>query len=86
MDAHAVGVGTFPLVLASEGERVRIVAYAGGREFTHRMIDLGLPIGSEVTIVQRQRRGPMVVARDDVRLGIAAGMAHRVLVAVADGR
>lgn len=79
MDALNAGVGVFPLILAAEGERVRIVAVGGGRGMDRRLSDLGLAVGSEVTIVRRDR-GPMVVARDDMRLALGTGIAHRVLV------
>lgn len=81
MDAYTAGIGTFPLLLASVGERVRIVAFRGGREIAKRMIDLGLPIGAEVVIMQRQPQGGLVLGRNDIRVGLGGGMAHKVLVA-----
>ncbi len=85
MDAHAAAVGAFPLLLASEGERVRIVGFTGGSELTRKMIDLGLPVGSELAIIHRQGRGALIVAANDLRIGLGAGMAHKVLVtALAD--
>lgn len=84
MDAHTFAVGAFPLMLAAEGERVRIVAVGpgrgGGRGAERRIGDLGLAVGSEVTILQRQGSGAMIVGRDDLRLALGAGIAHRVLV------
>lgn len=81
MDALSGSLATFPLLLASEGERVRIVAFRSGREMERKLADLGLPVGSEITIVSRHGGGPLVVARDHVRIAIGAGIAHRVLVA-----
>lgn len=81
MDACAAGIGSFPLVLASEGERVRIVGFRGGREFAKRMNDLGLPLGAEVVVMHRQSRGAFVLGHRDVRVGLGGGMAHKVLVA-----
>lgn len=81
MDAYTGSIGTFPLLLASAGERVRIVAFRGGREFAKRMIDLGLPIGAEVVVVHRQPKGGFVLGRNDIRVGLGGGMAHKVLVA-----
>lgn len=80
MDAYSAGVGAFPLLLASEGERVRIVALGGGRGMDRKLSDLGLTIGNEVRVIRRDRDGPMVVARDDMRLALGGGIAHRVLV------
>lgn len=84
MDALTVGGSAFPLTLASEGERVRILAYASGRGVDRKLADLGLPVGSELTIMTRQAGGRMVVACDDVRVALGAGMAHRIMVARVD--
>lgn len=81
MDAYSAGVGAFPLLLASAGERVRVVAVGGGRGMDRKLSDLGLAPGCEVTIVSRASCGQMVIARDDLRLALGSGMAHRVLVA-----
>jgi ferrous iron transport protein A len=81
MDAYSAGVGAFPLILAAAGERVRVVAVGGGRGIDRKLSDLGLTTGCEVTVVSRDGTGPMVVARDDMRLALGTGIAHRVLVA-----
>lgn len=80
MDAYSAGVGVFPLLLAAEGERVRVVAVGGRRGMDRRLSDLGLVAGSELSIVRREANGRMVVARDDMRLALGSGLAHRVLV------
>ncbi len=80
MDAIGAGLRTFPLLLAGEGEKVRILAYASGRGMERKLADLGLPVGSEITIMTRQNGGQMIVARDNVRIALGAGMAHRILV------
>ncbi|NJO67646.1 MAG: ferrous iron transport protein A [Rhodospirillales bacterium] len=81
MDALSAGMRSFPLVLASEGEKVRILAYDHGRGLERKLADLGLPVGCELTVMARQSGGRLVVARDDVRIALGAGMAHRILVA-----
>lgn len=80
MDAYSAQVGAFPLVLAAVGERVRIVATRAGRGTDRRLSDLGLTSGYEVTVLSRDSSGPMVVARDDMRLALGTGLAHRILV------
>ena len=80
MDMIAAGTSTFPLPLAGEGERVRIVGFRGGREMERKLADLGLSVGSEITVLRRYGKGPLLVARDSVRVGIGAGLAHRVVV------
>lgn len=80
MDMIAAGETTFPLLLASEGERVRIVGFQSGREMERKLADLGLYVGSEVTVISRNPKGPLLVAKDSVRVGLGVGMAHRVVV------
>jgi ferrous iron transport protein A len=80
MDAYSAGLGAFPLLLAAEGERVRVVGTGGGRGMDRKLADLGLVLGSELLIVRRTFDGAMIVARDDLRLALGAGIAHRVLV------
>lgn len=75
---------TFSLAMAGEGERVRITAFSGGRGMMSKMTELGLPIGSEVTVTQRQAGGPLVVACNDTRVALGGGMAHRVMVALVE--
>jgi ferrous iron transport protein A len=80
MDAYSAGVGAFPLILAAAGERVRVVAVGHGRGFDRKLSDLGLITGCEVTVVSRDGAGRVVVARDEMRLALGTGIAHRVLV------
>jgi len=80
MDAYSAGVGAFPLLLAATGERVRVLAVGGGRGMDRKLADLGLAPGCEVTIISRDTGGQMVIARDDMRLALGTGIAHRVLV------
>lgn len=69
----------FPLALAAEGERVRVVALAAGRSLERRVADLGLHPGVVIEVRQRQRGG-LVVARDGARIALGAGVATRILV------
>lgn len=80
-----LGNRRFPLTLADEGDRVRIVAVQAGRGMTRRLTDMGLPMGSEIVVVQRLGKGSVVVAHEQTRMALGAGMAHRILVTPADG-
>lgn len=70
---------SFPLFRANVGDRVRIVGIIdkGG---TSHLLSLGLTPGNELTIVSRAPSGSMVVALQDNRIGLGAGMAHTILV------
>ena len=69
----------FALGMASEGQSVRIVALRAGRNLDRRLADLGLNIGSQLRVVQRQGGG-LVIARDAARVAVGAGMAMKILV------
>ena len=74
----------FPLALAGEGEDVRIFSFKGGKGLSYKLMDLGLSIGSCLRIVQRRPGGALVVARDNLRVALGAGMAQKVVVALCD--
>jgi len=74
-----VGEKPFPLGMADEGSRVRIHALRAGRALAMRLTELGLNVGTEVRIVQRQGAG-LLVARGEVRIAVGGGIATKILV------
>lgn len=72
----------FALAMADEGARVRIIALRAGQGLDRRLTDLGLNIGSELSVVQRQGAG-LVVARDNTRIAVGGGMAMKIMVELA---
>lgn len=69
----------FPLALAREGDQVRIVRLDGGQRLNMRLTEMGLNIGSEVLVSQRQG-AQLVVIRGETRLALGAGMAMKIHV------
>lgn len=69
----------FPLSMADEGARVRVVALRGGETLVRRVTEMGLNLGSELTVRQRQGGG-VVVARGETRFALGGGMAQKVMV------
>lgn len=69
----------FPLIMAADGERVRIVALRGGAGLDKRMTEMGLNVGAELTVRGRQRGG-VLVSRGETRLALGGGLAHNVWV------
>lgn len=65
--------------MAAEGDRVRVVALNGGDGLVRRMTEMGLNLGSELTVRQRQGGG-VVVSRGETRFALGGGMAHKVMV------
>ena len=70
-----------PLSMAAVGDRVWVVAIQGGHRMARRLTDLGIVQGGEVTIVSRTESGSVIVALQGCRIGLGAGMAHRIMVA-----
>ncbi len=74
---------TFPLVLASEGERICIRAIGGAPSFVRRLMDLGLRTGGQARIVQHNAAG-IVLAMDGMRLALGPAAAQHVTVSLCD--
>jgi Fe2+ transport system protein FeoA len=71
-----------PLCMAPAGETVELVEVQGGRKLRKRLADLGFNAGMPLRVVQSGLHGPLIVAvKEDARLALGRGMAHRILVA-----
>jgi ferrous iron transport protein A len=70
----------FPLSMADEGARVVVVALAGGTGLDRRMTEMGINVGAELVVRQRQGGG-VVVMRGETRFALGGGMAHKIMVA-----
>ena len=51
----------------------------GGRQLTHRLLSLGLRVGSEIELTQLRGCG-VVVANAGTRVALGAGVAEKLLV------
>ena len=70
----------YPLMMADEGLRVRVVALKGGAGLDRRMTEMGLNVGAELIVRQRQGGG-LVIMRGEKRFALGGGMAHKIMVA-----
>jgi ferrous iron transport protein A len=61
------------------GTRARISRIMGGRQLMHRLLSLGLRVGSEIELQQR-RGGGVVVASEGTRVALGAGVAEKLLM------
>jgi ferrous iron transport protein A len=61
------------------GCRAYIRRIQGGRQMTHRLLGLGLRVGSEIELTQRRGSG-VVVANGGARVALGAGVAEKLLV------
>ncbi|MGD2118098.1 MAG: FeoA family protein [Chromatiales bacterium] len=69
----------FPLAMAQEGDRVSVLMLHGGKGMEMRLTTLGLHVGSELTVMQRQG-GNLVVISGETRFALGAGMAQKIMV------
>jgi len=70
-----------PLAMVVPGEAVSLVAIHGGQRIRQRLADLGLTPGTTLRVVQADAWGPLIVAfKDDARLALGRGMAHKIEV------
>lgn len=61
------------------GRRARIKRIMGGRRLVHRLLSLGLRMGSEIELIQRRGAG-VVVASQGARVALGAGVAEKLLM------
>lgn len=72
---------TFPLAMAGEGERVKIISITGGRKMQKRLLSMGIQVNDIVQVVQRQQKGAVLISRENDRYGLGGGMAFKIMVA-----
>ena len=68
---------TFPLSNAQSGQKVRLVNIHGGRQLTHRLVEMGLTPGVSIRVLQNSG-GPLLVAISDSRIALGWGMAKKI--------
>ena len=69
-----------PLSLVRPGERVRILGIVGGKGIVGKLANMGFYPGVIIEVISNGRPGPVIVAREGIRLGIGLGMAHKIFV------
>ncbi len=60
--------------------KVKIMGFAGGRHFQRKMLALGIFIGDVVEVIANNSPGPVIIAKNSLRIGIGFGMASKILV------
>lgn len=69
-----------PLSMAASGEKMIVTEVRGGCGIRKRMADLGLNIGMDITIIQSDHQGPLLVDLKGTRYAIGRGLAHHIFV------
>jgi len=72
-----------PLTQAPVGKPLQLVKIHGGREITHRLVEMGLTPGSTLKILQNAG-GPLLISVRKSRIAIGRGMAFRMRVTIED--
>ena len=68
---------TIPLSKAQTGQQVRLISIHGGRQITHRLVEMGLTPGVSIRVLQNSG-GPLLVAVSDSRIALGWGMAKKI--------
>ncbi|MES9992405.1 MAG: ferrous iron transport protein A [Candidatus Thiodiazotropha sp.] len=75
----AISEELIPLARLPIGRRARIKRILGGRHLVHRLLSLGLRMGSEIELIQRRGTG-VVVANKGARVALGAGVAEKLMM------
>jgi len=73
-------IRAFPLSIAGEEEWVRVVGINGGKNLLKRLITIGLIVGTEIQVLQREKQAGLVVRCGETRVALGIGMAHKIIV------
>jgi ferrous iron transport protein A len=66
------------------GQPVRLAKIDAGRRLTHRLTELGLTPGVELTVIQNTG-GPLLISVRGSRIALGREMARKILVAPQNG-
>ncbi len=71
-----------PLRLLNSGDKFKIIKIEGGRGLLQKTLDLGLVPNNIWIVAQNTGIGPIIVQKDDLKIGIGVGMAKRIFVEI----
>ena len=71
---------SFPLALASAGERVRVVLIRGGANLKERLLSMGIQVDDIIEVLQPRKKCAIIVAKDENRFMLGGGMAQKIYV------
>ncbi len=70
-----------PLSTLTGGEKGEIVSFEGGSFFRKKLEEMGLRIGTTITIVARQwMKGPVIIRFENTEVAIGFNMAKRIML------
>ncbi len=71
-----------PLTFVNPGEKFKIINIYGGRGIMRRLFEMGIGPDSICKVISNPGRGPIVIEKDGMRIGIGYGMAKRIFVKI----
>lgn len=73
-------IPSYPLVLAGEGEVVKVVALHGGHKLRERLLSMGINLEDKLLVVHKQANGAVLIEKSGCRYGLGGGMAYKINV------
>ncbi|MGL1930915.1 MAG: ferrous iron transport protein A [Desulfotalea sp.] len=74
------GYGSFPLALAAEGEKVKIVFIRGARKKEERLLSMGLKVDDIIEVQLTSVGGGKVVITRESHYALNQGLTHSIYV------
>ncbi|HIE43196.1 MAG TPA: ferrous iron transport protein A [Candidatus Omnitrophica bacterium] len=71
-----------PLSAIEPGRRAEIVEIRAGRGLAMRLANMGFYPGTIIDVISNIGRGPLIIAREGIRLGLGFGMANKIWVRI----
>ncbi len=72
-----------PLAMASEGSLVKVIDIHLGRDWQHRLAEMGIRIGEEI-VIHRVEKGSIIITHNESRWVIGYGLSMKVEVSPVD--
>ena len=69
-----------PLTSAAPGTTVVINRIKGGRETLRKLADMGLNVGSQLSVINNMEEGPLLLKAEDSQITLGRGMSEKVMV------
>ena len=69
----------FPLTLAQPGQALRVSAMLCGKGHNRRLADLGLPVGSEIRVIQAISPGRLIIGSGNGRLALGPSCTRSIM-------
>jgi len=73
-------VAVFSLSLANPGETVRVHALPQGGKIQERLLSMGICQNDEITVLNKQPGGALMIQKNHTRYALGGGMAHKIKV------